>query len=264
MTPRKKKPNYYHIGSLEKGIKILKILAAGGAMSLEGIATEAKMDRSGCHRYLLTFRDLGLLSKHANSGYRLTTGLFEIAMMHINRLGIRQIARPFMEELSRRYNETVNLVVRNGDQVVFLNKIESSHPYRMDIAVGTSHPIYCTAQGKAIIAFRPETEREAFCSSMKDVKAFSIKTITAPKAFQKEIAAIRRRGFAVNQEEYFAGMSGVAAPVYDYTGFAVYSISVAGPSERMPMNMLLRMGEDLKRVCGEVSAVLGRTDQGFS
>lgn len=260
MTPRQKKPNYYHIGSLEKGIKLLKILAAGGAMSLEEIATEAKMDRSGCHRYLLTFRDLGLLSKHANSGYRLTTGLFEIAMMYINRLGIRQIARPFMEELSSKYNETVNLVVRNGDQVVFLNKVEGSHQYRMDIAVGTSHPIYCTAQGKAIIAFRPENERDAFCGHMKNLKAFSAKTITTPKAFKEEIAAIRRQGFAINQEEYFAGMSGVAAPVYDYTGFAVYSISVAGPSERMPMDMLLHTGEDLKRVCGKVSAILGRTE----
>jgi len=259
MTSRKKKPNYYHIGSLEKGVNILKILAAGGTMSLEEIATQAKMDRSGCHRYLLTFRDLGLLSKHANSGYRLTTGLFEIAMMHINRLGIRQIARPFMEELSRRYNETVNLVVRNGDQVVFHNKNESSHPYRMDIAVGTSHPIYCTAQGKAIIAFRPENERDAFCENLKHAKAFSAKTITAPKAFQKEITAVRRRGFAVNQEEYFAGMNGVAAPVYDYTGFAVYSISVAGPSERMPTDQLLRMGADLKRICDEISVILGRT-----
>ena len=83
---------------------------------------------------------------------------------------------------------------------------------------------------------------------MKNVKAFSARTITTPKAFKEEIAAIRRRGFAINQEEYFAGMSGVAAPVFDYTGFAVYSISVAGPSERMPMNMLLRMGEDMKRV----------------
>jgi IclR family transcriptional regulator, KDG regulon repressor len=256
---RTKKPNYYHIGSLEKGINLLKILAAGGAMSLEEIATEARMDRSGCHRYLLTFRDLGLLSKNATSGYRLTTGLFEIAMTYINRLGIRQIARPFMEELSQKYNETVNLVVRNGDHVVFLNKIESSHQYRMEIAIGTRHPIYCTAQGKAIIAFRPENERDAFCDEMKNLRAFSVNTITSPKAFKEEIAAIRKRGFAINRDEYFAGMSGVAAPVSDYTGFAVYSVSVAGPSDRMPMSMLLRIGEDLKQVCDQISAILGRT-----
>lgn len=257
---RKKKPNYYHIGSLEKGVNILKILAAGGPMSLEEIATEAKMDRSGCHRYLLTFRDLGLLSKTGNSGYRLTTGLFEIAMMYIHRLGIRQIARPFMEEISQKYNETVNLVVRNGEHVVFLNKIESSHQYRMEIAIGTSHPIYCTAQGKAIIAFRPENERDTFCDTMQSLKAFSANTITSPKAFKEEIVAIRKRGFAINRDEYFAGMSGVAAPVSDYTGFAVYSVSVAGPSDRMPLDLLMRIGEDLKRVCNQISAILGRPE----
>lgn len=256
--PGKKKPNYYHIGSLEKGVNILKILAAGGAMSLEEIAAEAKMDRSGCHRYLLTFRDLGLLTKPANSGYRLTTGLFEIAMTYINRLGIRQIARPFMEEISQQYDETVNLVVRNGEHVVFLNKIESRQPYRMEIAIGTSHPIYCTAQGKAIIAFRPENERDTFCDNMQNVKAFSAHTITSPEAFREEIAAIRKRGFAINRDEYFAGMSGVAAPVADYTGFAVYSVSVAGPSDRMPLELLMRIGADLKRICNQISVILGR------
>jgi IclR family acetate operon transcriptional repressor len=258
MVKGTKKSTYYRIGSLEKGINLLRILAAGGAMSLESIAAEAQMDRSGCHRYLLTFRDLGLVARNGNSGYRLTTGLFEIAMLYTNRLEIRQIAWPFMEEIARKYNETVNLVVRNGDQVVFLYKIEGSHQYRAEIAVGTRHPIYCTAQGKAIIAFRPEIEREAYCAAMENLKAFSPNTITTPQAFAEEMAAIRRRGFAINQEEYFAGVSGVAAPVMDYTGFAVYSLSVAGPSARMPMDVLREIGADLKEVCGRLSASLGR------
>jgi IclR family KDG regulon transcriptional repressor len=259
MAKRKQKSTYYHIGSLAKGINILRILAAGGAMSLETIAAEAQMDRSSCHRYLLTFRDLGLLAKNGNSGYRLTTGLFEIAMLYTNRLEIRQIAWPFMEEIARKYNETVNLVVRNGDHVVFLYKIEGSHQYRAEIAVGTRHPIYCTAQGKSIIAFRPANERQAYCAAMTNLKAFSPNTITQPGAFEEEMAAIRKRGFALNNEEYFAGVSGVAAPVMDYTGFAVYSLSVAGPSVRMPMDMLLKIGEDLNDVCGRLSARLGQT-----
>ena len=258
MTQRKKKPNYYHIGSLEKGIAILRILAAGGAMSLEEIAGAAQMERSGCHRYLLTLRDLGLLAKDGPAGYRLTTGLFELAMLYTDRLGVRQIAWSFMEELARKYNETVNLVVRNGEHVVFLNKIESSHQYRGEVSVGTRHPIYCTAQGKAIIAFRPQHERDAYCESMRGRIVFSPNTIASPEAFRQELATIRERGFAINNEEYFAGLSGVAAPVLDYSGYAVYSISVAGPSARLPMQMLMRIGEDLKQVCDRISAVLGR------
>ncbi len=257
MAKCRKKPNYYHVGSLEKGIAILRILAAGGAMSLEAVAAQAGMDRSGCHRYLLTLRDLGLLVKDGTAGYRLTTGIFEIAMQYTNRLEVRQTAWPYMEEIARKYNETVNLVVLNGDHVVFLYKIESSHQYRAEIAVGTRHPVYCTAQGKSIIAFRPQNERDAYCRAMCDLKAFSARTITAPEVFKQEIAAVRRRGFAINNEEYFAGISGVAAPVFDYTGFAVYALSVAGPSVRMPMDTLLCIGQDLKEVCARLSAKLG-------
>jgi DNA-binding IclR family transcriptional regulator len=259
MVKGKPKSNYYRIGSLEKGVNLLRILAAGGATSLEAIAAEARMDRSGCHRYLLTFRDLGLVAKNGASGYRLTTGLFEIAMLYTNRLEIRQIAWPFMEEIARKYNETVNLVVRNGNHVVFLYKLEGGHQYRADIAVGTRHPIYCTAQGKAIIAFRPEHEREAYCSTMIDLKAFSANTITSPEAFREEIAAIRQQGFAINNEEYFAGISGVAAPVKDYSGYAVYALSVAGPSVRMPMETLRQIGADLKDAGARISARLGQS-----
>ena len=260
MMQRKKKPNYYHVGSLEKGINIIKILAAGGTMSLADIATEAKMDRSGCHRYLLTFRDLGLLSKIGNSGYRLTTGLFEIAMMYMNRLGVRQMARPYMEEISLKYNETVNLAVQDGYHVVFLHKIEGSHQYRTEISIGTRHPVYCTALGKAIMAFRPESEQDAFYDRKEKLTSFSPNTIISPQAFKEELSLIRSRGFAIDNEEYFAGLSGVAAPIFNHTGFAVYSISVAGPSAHCLEEMLLRIGEDLKRVCDKVSAILGRTE----
>lgn len=201
MVKGKPKSNYYRIGSLEKGVNLPRILAAGGAMSLEAIAAEARMDRSGCHRYRLTFRDLGLVAKNGAAGYRLTTGLFEIAMRYTNRLELRQIARPFMEEIARKYSETVNPALRNGNHVVFLYKLEGGHQYRADIAVGTRHPVYCTAQGNAIIAFRPEHAREAYCATMIDLQAFAANTIT-PEAFREEIAAIRRAPPAIQHRAH--------------------------------------------------------------
>jgi IclR family acetate operon transcriptional repressor len=165
-----------------------------------------------------------------------------------------------MEEMSLKYSETVNLVVQDGDHVVFLDKVQGSHQYRAEISIGTRHPIYCTAQGKAIIAFRPENERVAFCKNMKDLKAFSANTITSSEAFKKEICLIRRSGFAINNEEYFAGLNGVAAPIIDYSGFPIYSISVAGPSSRLPKKTLREIGEELKKLCTRISGILGRTE----
>jgi IclR family acetate operon transcriptional repressor len=255
---RKKKPNYYHIGSLEKGISILKILAAGGTMSLAEIANESKLDRSGCHRYLLTFRDLGLLSKIGSSGYRLTTGLFEISMTYINRLGVREIVRPFMEELSLKYKEAVNLGVKDGDQIVFLDKLKSQQNYRAELSIGTRHPIHCTALGKALMAFRPENEQVAFCDSKEILESFTPNTITSPQAFKEELLLIRSRGFSIDNEEYFSGLHGVAAPITDFSGFSIYSMSVAGPISRLPMDVLFGIGDDLKQLCARISTMWGK------
>src|SRR5512139_3932393 len=99
------KSKYYRIGSLEKGIRIVELLSKQGAMSLSEVAAELKLDRSVCHRHLLTLRDLGLVSQPGGSGYRLTMALFEMAMRLVNQLEIKKIVRPFMEELSESHGE---------------------------------------------------------------------------------------------------------------------------------------------------------------
>ena len=259
MGPKKKKPNYYHIGSLENGINILKVMAQGGAMTLSEIAARTDMDRSGCHRYLLTFRDLGLAAKEESGGYRLTPMLFEISMTYVNRLEVRQVVRPFMEEMSQKYAETVNLAMKDGDHIVFLEKIQSTRNYRAEISTGTRHPLYCTALGKAILAFQARTEREAYMERHPDLKTYTPKTITAPGDLSEELAATRARGFSIDDEEYFSGLRCVAAPVMDRGGLPNYSIGLAGPSSRFGLDLIEEIGRDLNQLSGRICEQLGRT-----
>lgn len=250
-----KKPNYYHIGSLEKGINLLKLLASQGTMSLSEIADQLGIDRSGCHRYLLTFRDLGLVRKTEASKYVLTTGLFEITVNYLNRLGLRQSIRPFMEELSNTYKEAVNLGIRDGDQIVFLDKIASSQDYRAEISVGTRHPLYCTALGKALIAFRPEQEQMDYLRRI-EFKSFTPNTITESQTFAQELLLIRDRGFAIDNGEYRSEIHGVASPILNSTGYSIYSISISGPASRFSKKLLSHIGKDLRGVCRRISKIL--------
>jgi DNA-binding IclR family transcriptional regulator len=256
-TDMKKKANYYHISSLEKGIHLLKLLAERGTMSLSEIAGELGIDRSGCHRYLLTFRDLGLVKKAENSKYVLTTGIFEITVGYLNRLGLRQSIRPFMEELSNTYKESVNLGIKDGDQIVFLDKIASPQDYRTEIAVGTRVPIYCTGLGKAIIAFRPDKEQMDYLRT-NEFKRFTPNTITQSQAFEKELCLIRERGFSIDKGEYRNELLAVASPIVNSAGHSVYSISVAGPVSRFSEEMIMRIGCDLKDICSRISKVIMR------
>lgn len=245
------KPNYYHIGSLQKGVKLLKILADHGTLSLSEIASEIGIDRSGCHRYLLTFRDLGLVRKTADSKYVLTTGIFEIAVSYLNKLGLRQSIRPFMEELSNRYNEAVNLGIRDGDHIVFLDKIAPRQDYRAEISVGTRHPLYCTALGKAILAFRPEVEQMEYMRG-NEFKVFTPDTIAESSAFARELSLIHEQGFAIDRGEYKGELHGVACPILR-DGYSIYSISVSGPASRFSDKLLKKIGHDLKDVCARIS-----------
>jgi len=251
-----KKSKYYRIGSLEKGVRIVDLLSRQGTMSLSDIAGELKLDRSVCHRHLLTLRDLGLVSQPGGAGYRLTMGLFEIGMRLVNQLEIKKVVRPFMEKLAATHSETVNLGIKDGSQVVYLDKCESTHLLRADLAVGTRIPMHCTALGKVILAFRPESERRAFCAA-GGFKAYTERTITSPKAFALELEGIREQGFAVDDEEHYLGLRCVAAPLVDYTGFANYSLSIAAPGSRLSPGRLTEIGVDLKRTCERVSAILG-------
>lgn len=247
---------YYRIGSLEKGVRIVELLSRKGTLSLSDIAGELKLDRSVCHRHLLTLRDMGLVSQPGNSGYRLTMALFEMAMRVVNQLEVKKVVRPFMEKLALAHGETVNLGIKDGSQVVYLDKCESTHLLRADLAVGARIPMYCTALGKAILAFRPEAERKAFCTA-GGFKAYTERTITSPKALALELAAIREQGFALDDEEHYLGLRCVAAPLVDYTGFANHSLSIAAPGSRLSHARLTEIGVDLKRTCERISGVLG-------
>jgi IclR family acetate operon transcriptional repressor len=250
------KAKYYRIGSLEKGVKIIDLLTRRGPLSLSEVAAELKVDRSVCHRALLTLRDLGLVSQPGGSGYRLTMSLFEMGMRLVNRLEVKQVVRPFMEKLSGTYRETVNLGIKDGDQVVYLDRTESTQLVRADLAIGTRIPIHCTALGKAILAFRPEAEQAAFCAG-DTLPAYTARSITSPQQFSRQLADIRRKGMALDDEELYAGLRCVAAPVVDHTGFAAYALSLAGPSSRLSVADLLKIGADLKQTCARISAILG-------
>jgi DNA-binding IclR family transcriptional regulator len=251
-----KKTKYYQIGSLKKGIRIIDLLSKRGTLSLSEVSGELKLDRSVCHRYLLTLRDLGLVSQPGGSGYRLTMALFEMSMRLINQLEIKKIVRPFMEDMSLEYKETVNLGIKDGDQVVYLDKSESTQLFRAELTIGTRIPIHCTGLGKAILAFRPEDEQTTFCSG-SEFTAYTPNTITSPKTLAKELTVIRERGFAVDDEEHFLGLRCVAAPLVDHSGFPNYSLSVAGPSSRLSNKRLMEIGSNLKSVCERISKVLG-------
>ncbi|MFZ1201521.1 MAG: IclR family transcriptional regulator [Desulfobacterales bacterium] len=249
---------YFFVGSLAKGIRIMELLAEHKHLTVSGVARLMNTNRAGGHRFLATLRELGYVEKDEDDRYRLTFKVFELGMQVANRFEIRQLARPLMQELSLVSGETVNLGHFDGTGILHVDKIDSREILRMDSPIGSRAPAYCTALGKAALAFLPVEEFERYLSRVT-LKAHGPNTITTRKLFRQTIAAIREKGYAMDDEEMSAGLRCVGAPVFDHTDRAPYAISISGPSLRMTPQRTAEILPLVIKVCHQLSQKMGST-----
>lgn len=249
---------YFHIGSLAKGIKVLETLAAQGALSVSQVAKVCGYNRAGAHRFLATLRELGYVQQNSSGQYELTFKLLELALQLSTRFEIRKSARGFMQQLSARHKETINLgFLENGD-VIHLEKIDSPELLRMDPGIGSRAPAHCTALGKAILAFLPEERLQLFFQSAAMTR-MTPNTVTDANRLYEQLEAIRQRGCATDEEELCIGLRCIAVPIFDDQEHPRYSISISGPAFRMTDARIEDMEPDLLRVGRELSKRLRDT-----
>ena len=255
-----KKEKYYHIGSLEKGMRILELLAENQEMTVTQVARAMNLNRASSHRFLAHFCDLGYVVKNENHQYMLSLKLLELGQKAANRIEIRNIARPFMHELFLEFRETVNLGHFNGLDILHLDKIDSVEILRMDTPLGYRAPAYCTGLGKAVLSHFTQEELEDFLDQVP-LERNGPNTITNKQLFKEDLADSLRRGYALDDEELSPGLRCVAAPVFDHTGRAQYAISVSGPAARMTPRSIEKIALRVAEVCSKLSAKLGYTDR---
>ena len=260
--PKKGEP-YYFVSSLARGLRILELLAVNEEMSASRLAVDLETSRAVAHRFLSTLRDLGYVEKSDTGRFRLTFKVVELGMQKLDGFEIRNIAHPYMQQLAMAFGETVNLGHWDNGAIVHLDKINSKEILRLDVGMGAAAPAYCTGLGKALLAYLPDDEVEAYLASTA-LTAMSPKTITGTAALWNEIAQIRERGYAVDDEELTLGLRCVAAPIFDHAGCAVYALSVSGPSLRMTEEKLCSIREKLLPICRQISRQIGAPEHKMS
>lgn len=251
-----KDKKYYFISSFEKGMRVLELLAEHGELGVSDMAAHLETNRAGCHRFLLTLKDLGYVEKTEDGRYRLTFKILELGMKKLERFEIRHTAHSMMQELSQAFGETVNLGFWDGRAIVHLDKINSTEILRMDSGLGALAPAYCTGLGKAILAFLPEDEVDAYIRTIK-FEQLTPNTINSAKALKQALKNIRKNGFAIDDEELSIGLRCVGAPVFDYTKRASFALSISGPTHRMSDERVKVISETLQTTCGRLSKKIG-------
>lgn len=161
-----------------------------------------------------------------------------------------------MEELGNKFQETVNLACFDGNEVVYVDKVESIHALRMDLAIGRRVPAYCTALGKVFLAYQSREELERYCVTTR-FKALTETTLTSAKELLKTLENVRKEEVAIDNRELDNGIRCLAAPIRNDSGRVVASVSIAGPSSRLTMERLKSLKQPLLQMTRMISQRLG-------
>ena len=224
-----------YVQSVERALNILEIMAAVGTpITVTEVAGKVKLKISTVHRLLSTLMHRGYVEQEDDNKYRLGLKLMEIGNAVIYYFDIRSVARPYLVELMGRCNETVNLAILDGADVVYIDQVESKNLIivKMLAQVGNRGPAYCASSGKALLAFLPPEKLEETLPRLDLVK-YTNETISDLNDLRKELKRVREDGYAVDWGEREEHVRCVAAPIFNYENRVVASVSISGPSTRI-------------------------------
>lgn len=217
--------------TLAKGLKMLEAVAHSvGPRGVSELGRELGMTRSNAHRLLQTLSALGYVRHDPSLGkYEATLRLFELGSAVVSRRDIRTVSQPLMQQLRQRVDENVILSVRDGCEIVVLDRVEGTRTLRTYTPLGSRNPMHSTSAGKLLLAYASGDIVEAV---VQRLEKFTPRTIgTAPK-LHAELARIRAQGYATAQAEWREDVGGVCAPIRQSDGTVVAALGVSGPIGR--------------------------------
>src|SRR5690606_34699184 len=179
--------------------------------------------------FLNTLRDLGYVRRDKYDQYSTTLKMFSVGSRALDHMDLNTLTKPIAEDLSAKLGETVHLGIREGNEGIYILKIESRYTIRMYSQAGKRLPLYCTAIGKCLLSQMNPEEFEAYLGEEKLVP-FTTRTFSDADSLAGELQKVRTEGYAQDQEEHEEGIRCIAAPIRDWSGRIAAAISASSPT----------------------------------
>ena len=248
---KKQKGKEPSIQSIDRAVQILHCFESKQQLSLAEICAAVKLHKSTVYGILTTLKNNDFLQKDEDTGvYSLGLGLYKLASS-VN-LDLRRISLPYLQELCNTVSETVNLVMPDGINIVYVEKCESKSSMHISTNIGTQLPMYCTAVGKAILAYMDQ-EQASRILDQSQLVAKTVNTLTGKEMLMETLKETRRRGYAVDMEELEYGLVCVAAPVINSLKQPIAAVSCSGPIRRINSATLASYGEKVMQCAIKIS-----------
>lgn len=239
---------------IERLVKLLDVLSHhSDPVTLKALAMEAQLHPSTAHRILSSMVQAGFVEREEGGVYRLGIRLLELGSLVKSRLSIRDVALPIMLQLHAKTHESVNLGIRDGDHIVYIERTTSGRSaVRIVHILGSRAPLHTSASGKLFLA-QDSAMKIAEYAAQTGLPASTAASITTQAALETELEKVRQEGVAFDIDEVELGVRCIAAGIYDDTGSLVAGLSLSTPAERFnPLRASL-----VQATAAEISRALG-------
>jgi DNA-binding IclR family transcriptional regulator len=239
---------------IERMMKLLDVLSYHhDPVSLKQLAQETGLHPSTTHRILAAMTSTGFVERAEPGTYQLGIRLLELGNLVKSRINIRDSAMPLMQRLHRQIGESVNLGVRQGDEIVYVERTSSGRSsIRVVHLVGARAPLHVTAVGKLFLV-EDGTQKIHEYARRTGLPGFTATSLTSLPALEKELDHVRRHDVAFDNEEIEQGLRCIAAPIRDDAGELVAGLSISAPAERHKPEWATLVRE----AANEISAAIG-------
>ena len=246
--------------SLERGLAVLRAFTPDRpTLGISELARGLALTRSTTHRYVATLATLGYLEQDGPTRkYRLGPRVLDLGFSVLASLDLREVAAPHLRRLTDSTGHTSNLAIRDDTDVILIDRVRGRpgryHHLEFTLHVGSRIPAYCSATGKALLAFLPRPDLEQVLERI-DLIQRGPRTLTDKIALLAELDQVRRTGIAVNDEELESALRSIAAPVRARSGEVVAAVNVAVPWSPAAMSELVsRLGPTVRATANEIAA----------
>jgi len=221
------------LSSVANSIRLTKAFSEHqNEMGISALAARLGLAKSTVHRLASTLVEYDILEQNRETGkYRLGLALFELGALVRRNMDTASQAQGDIHTLAEATGETIQLAILDHLSVLYIRVRESRQAVRMSSGLGSRAPAHCTSVGKALLAYQAPDIIKAVIEA--GLKRYTPNTITDGDLLMQELASVRARGYAIDDEEIEEGLRCIAAPIRDHTGQVVSAISVAAPVQRM-------------------------------
>jgi IclR family acetate operon transcriptional repressor len=255
-APPQGPPPQYPIESVDNALRLLLLFTEQPRIRLTDASKYLGVASSTAHRLLAMLQYRGFVRQDgASKAYEPGPALTRLASLSARRLDIRTLVHPALERLRAEFDETVHFGRLEGQQVFFLDSVESDRPLRVSSRMGRYLPAHCTSTGKAILSTLTINELRALYPA-QDLEAVTDRSLASRDALERDLEATRRRGHAVSRQESEEGVVSMAAPVIGPSG-GRYAITVSLPTQRMSPALGARLARALTVAAEELAPLLG-------